>query len=99
MSPVAVSFKLRKFKCNIADKKKLKVKLIDEINVKCNRILSSLGMIDLKLGVKIVGESDYSTNSKSLIPKPNLSIFAPIELSLDGDLGGVFDSDVNKSEA
>ena len=76
----------------------MKVKLIDEINVKCNRILSSLGMIDLKLGVKIVGESDYSTNSKSLIPKPNLSIFAPIELSLDGDLGGVFDSDVNKSD-
>ena len=52
MSPVAVSFKLRTFKFNIADKKKLKVKLVAEINVKYNRILSSLGMIDLKLGVK-----------------------------------------------
>ena len=67
MSPVAVSFKLRKFKCNIADKKKLKVKLIAEINVKYNRNLSSLGMIDLKLGVKIVGESDYSTNSNEVL--------------------------------
>ena len=52
LSPVAVSFKLRKFKCNIADKKKLKVKLIPEIYVKYNRNLPSLGMIDLKLGVK-----------------------------------------------
>ena len=65
MSSVAVCFKLRK--CDIADKKKLKVKLIAEINVKYNRNLSSLGMIDLKLGVKIVGESDYSTNSNEVL--------------------------------
>ena len=31
LSPVAVSFKLRKFKCKIAKKKKMKVKLIAEI--------------------------------------------------------------------
>ena len=82
MSPVAVSFKLRKFKCNIADKKKLKVKLIAEINVKYNRNLSNLGMITLKLGVKIVGGLENLTTSlivmrfyfaKSPIPKPNLS--------------------------
>ena len=34
MSPVAVSFKLRKFKCKIAEKKKMKVKIIAEMNIK-----------------------------------------------------------------
>jgi len=67
LSPVAISFKLRTSKCNIADKKKLKVKLVAEINVKYNRNLSSLGMIGLKLGVKIVGESDYSTNCNEVL--------------------------------
>ena len=33
MSPVAVSFKLRTFKCEIAEKKKMKVKLIAQIMV------------------------------------------------------------------
>ena len=31
LSPAAVGFKLRKFKCKIAKKKKMKVKLIAEI--------------------------------------------------------------------
>ena len=51
MFPVAVSFKLRKFICNIADKKKVKVKLIAEIYMNSNRNLYSLRMINLKLGV------------------------------------------------
>ena len=32
--------------------------------------------------------------AKSLIPKQNLSIFALIELSIDGDIDGVFNIDV-----
>ena len=39
MFPVAVFFKLRKFKSKIADKKKMKVKLIAEIDMKYNMIL------------------------------------------------------------
>ena len=53
LSPVAVSLKLRKFKCKIAAKKKMKVKLISKINMKYNiilfRNLNSLGII--KIGV------------------------------------------------
>ena len=51
MSPVAVSFKLRQFKCKIADKKKTKVKLIAEIDMNSNRNLYSLRMFNFKLGV------------------------------------------------
>ena len=37
MSPVDVSFKLRKFKCEIAEKKKMKVKLTAQMNIKYNK--------------------------------------------------------------
>ena len=45
LSPVAVSFKLRKFKCKIAKRKKMKVKLLADKNIKYNRNFYCLGMI------------------------------------------------------
>ena len=48
LSPVAVSFRLRKFKCRIAEKKKMKVKTIAEMNIKHNKKLYLLGRIDWK---------------------------------------------------
>ena len=64
-----------------------------------------MGMNDLKLGVKIVGGLENLTTplivmrfyfAKSTIPKPNLSScrLHSFELSLDGGLDDVFDSDV-----
>ena len=76
MSPVAVSFKLRKFKCKIAEKKKMKVKLIDrqhnvlttvsfqkliaEMNIIYNRKFYSFVRIDQKFKKYQTDENHHS---------------------------------------